>query len=112
MSNAKAPPILTYAAFSLIVILASIYCKHIVTEHNALTWIGQNSLMFYFAQGISSSILYYMIPFFERWDWPIRFIVCAVINVAMAFGIVAILKLYYFVFDQIIGKIGLRRGKG
>ena len=102
MSEAKAPPIITYAAFSLIVIFASIYLKKPILKKNLLTWVGQNCLMFYFAQGISSSILYYIVPALGGLNWIAKFIVCAAINMVMAFAIAAVLKKYYGFFDWVI----------
>lgn len=57
----KFPPRLPYiiwTSFSLVTLFA-LYGRVVVTKENFVTHIGRNAIFFYFAQGISSSLIYY-----------------------------------------------------
>lgn len=88
IQSCKFPPTNTYLYWSLLSIsLAVIYiCRNSRSskfEKNLkyIEFIGKNSIYFYFAQGISSSLLYYILPIVDVKIWFIRFIILAIFNI-------------------------------
>lgn len=68
IQNIKFPPSMPYLFVSFLSILLFWYLKDNlkIKESNPINYIGKNAIVFYFAQGISSSFLYYIykvIPF-------------------------------------------------
>lgn len=85
-------PYIIWTFFSLVTLFA-LYNRVKITSENFVTYIGKNAIFFYFAQGISSSIVYFLVvPLKEYLSWWILMILIYLINVILAFGISAILK--------------------
>lgn len=95
MNKAKFPPKLLYifwSSFSLVTLFV-LYNRLKISKENILTYVGKNAIFFYFAQGISSSLVYFLvIPLKEKMPYWVLMILIYFINVALAFGIAFILK--------------------
>ncbi|SDI30307.1 Fucose 4-O-acetylase [Chryseobacterium taeanense] len=91
----KFPPKIPYIiwTFFSLVTLFTLYNRVKISSENFVTYIGKNAIFFYFAQGISSSLVYFLVvPLKEYLSWWILMILIYLINVILAFGISAILK--------------------
>lgn len=95
MNKAKFPPKLLYifwSGFSLITLFA-LYNRLKINKPNLLTYVGQNAIFFYFAQGISSSLVYFLVvPFKENLPWPVLMVIIYSINIVLAFAIAYLLQ--------------------
>lgn len=94
MNKAKFPPKLLYifwSSFSLL-ILFTLYNRLKISKPNFLTYIGQNAIFFYFAQGISSSLVYFLVVGLkDRFQWWILMIIIYLINIFLAVAIAKLL---------------------
>lgn len=95
MAAAKSPPIFWYAAYSLIAPCLMMLLKNKNIKCPLLSWMGKNCFLFYLAQGISSSALYFVLPYLKNISWGVKFLICLAINILLAFLIVKILLYYY-----------------
>ncbi|MGE4514983.1 MAG: acyltransferase family protein [Chryseobacterium sp.] len=85
-------PYIIWTFFSLVTLFA-LYNRLKISSENFVTYIGKNAIFFYFAQGITSSLVYFLVvPLKEYLSWWILMILIYLINVILAFGISAILK--------------------
>lgn len=85
-------PYIIWTCFSLVT-LFTLYNRLKISSENFVTYIGKNAIFFYFAQGISSSLVYFLVvPLKEYLSWWILMILIYLINVILGFGISAILK--------------------
>lgn len=93
MQSLKFPPNILYVLYSFFLIVLAIYIKDKikVSKKNIFCWVGRNSIYFYFCQGISSSMLMYIVPKIN-WIWYIKLPVAFVINVLLAFAFVLVFK--------------------
>lgn len=95
MNKAKFPPKLLYAfwsAFSLVTLFV-LYNRLKINKENLLTYIGKNAIFFYFAQGISSSLIYFVVvPLKENMPWWLLMILIYILNIGLAIGIAWLLK--------------------
>ncbi|QOW11010.1 acyltransferase [Kaistella flava (ex Peng et al. 2021)] len=87
MNKAKFPPKLLYvfwASFSLLTLFV-LYNRLKIEKNNLLTYIGQNAIFFYFAQGMSSSLIYFIVvPLKEYLPWGILVVLIFGINIFLA----------------------------
>lgn len=83
IQNIKFPPSLPYLFFSAISILLFFYLKdHLkIKEKNPINYIGKNAIVFYFAQGVSSSFIYYVYRYIPSHNPIIQFIVMLLTNI-------------------------------
>jgi hypothetical protein len=91
----KFPPKIPYIIWSLfsLTTLFVLYNRLKVTKENFVTHIGKNAIFFYFAQGISSSLVYFIVAALqENMPWWLLMILIYIINVILAFIIAAGLK--------------------
>ncbi|WP_027378758.1 acyltransferase family protein [Chryseobacterium daeguense] len=91
----KFPPKIHYIIWSLfsLVTLFVFYNRLKITKENFVTYIGKNAIFFYFAQGISSSLVYFIVvPLKENMPWWVLMILIYCINVVLAFIISSLLK--------------------
>lgn len=91
----KFPPKIPYIIWTLfsLVTLFVLYNRLKITKENIITYIGKNAIFFYFAQGISSSLVYFLVvPLKENMPWWILMIIVYGINIILAFIISAGLK--------------------
>jgi len=85
-------PYIIWALFSLVTLFV-FYNRLKISKESFVTYIGKNAIFFYFAQGISSSLVYFLVvPLKEYMPWWILMVLIYIINVILAFGISAILK--------------------
>lgn len=85
IQDIKFPPTLPYLFFANISILLFFYLKDKlkIKKENKINYIGKNAIFFYFAQGVSSSFIYYVykyIPFNNIW---IKFIIMLSVNIIL-----------------------------
>ncbi|CAA7196430.1 acyltransferase family protein [Chryseobacterium potabilaquae] len=88
INNNKFPPKIPYIIWSLfsLVTLFVFYNRLKIKKENILTYIGKNAIFFYFAQGISSSLIYFIVVFFnEKMNWFLLMIEVYIINIFLAF---------------------------
>ncbi|MBB4807284.1 hypothetical protein HNP38_002588 [Chryseobacterium defluvii] len=91
----KFPPKIPYIIWTLfsLVTLFVLYNRLKVTKDNLITHIGKNAIFFYFAQGISSSLVYFLvIPLKEKMAWWLLMIFIYIINIILAYIIAEGLK--------------------
>ncbi len=91
----KFPPKIPYIIWTLfsLVTLFVLYNRLKIAKENIITYIGKNAIFFYFAQGISSSLVYFLVvPLKENMPWWILMIIIYGINIILAFIISAGLK--------------------
>lgn len=95
MNKAKFPPKLLYifwSSFSLITIFA-LYNRLKIKSESLITYVGQNAIFFYFAQGISSSLVYFAVnQLKDSLPWFVLMIIIYIINVILAVAIAVLLK--------------------
>lgn len=85
-------PYIIWAQFSLVTLFV-LYNRLKVTKENIITYIGKNAIFFYFAQGISSSLVYFIVvPLKENMSWWALMVIIYVINIILALIISAGLK--------------------
>lgn len=85
-------PYIIWTLFSLTTLFV-FYNRLKVTKENFVTYIGKNAIFFYFGQGISSSLVYFLVVLLKgNIPWWILMILIYVINIILAFGISAGLK--------------------
>lgn len=85
-------PYIIWAQFSLVTLFV-LYNRLKITRENFITYIGKNAIFFYFAQGISSSLVYFLVvPLKENMPWWLLMMIIYGINIALAFIISAGLK--------------------
>ncbi|WP_394665199.1 acyltransferase family protein [uncultured Chryseobacterium sp.] len=91
----KFPPQIPYIiwTFFSLVTLFVFYNRLKIKKENVVTYIGKNAIFFYFAQGISSSLVYFLVvPMKGNMPWWILMILIYGINIILAFIISAGLK--------------------
>lgn len=108
----KFPPSLPYLFFANISIIIFFYLKDKlkIKKENKINYIGKNAIFFYFAQGVSSSFIYYVyrfIPFNNIW---IKFIIMLSVNILLTtiFSIFLI-ETYKLVDKYVLQKIKINK---
>lgn len=95
MNKAKFPPKLLYifwCSFSLVGLFA-LYNRVKISKSNFVTYIGKNAIFYYFAQGISSSLVYFLVvPLKEKTEWWFLLILIFSTNIILAIVIAEGLK--------------------
>lgn len=82
-------PYIIWTLFSLVTLFV-FYNRLKIKKENFITYIGKNAIFFYFGQGISSSLVYFLVvPLKEKMAWWILMIIIYVTNVILAFIISA-----------------------
>lgn len=85
-------PYIIWAQFSLVTLFV-LYNRLKISKDNFITYIGKNAIFFYFGQGISSSLVYFLVvPLKENMPWWLLMIIIYSINIILAFIISAGLK--------------------
>lgn len=85
-------PYIIWALFSLVTLFV-FYNRLKITKESFVTHIGKNAIFFYFAQGISSSLIYFLVVSLKEYmPWWVLMILIYVINMILAFIISAGLK--------------------
>jgi hypothetical protein len=87
MNKSKFPPKLLYifwSSFSLLTLFV-LYNRVKIEKNNFITYIGKNAIFYYFAQGMSSSLIYFIVvPLKEFLPWGIMLLVIFAINILLA----------------------------
>lgn len=95
MNKAKFPPKLLYvfwSSFSLVTLFV-LYNRLKISKPNWLTYIGKNAIFYYFAQGISSSLVYFaVIALQDEMKWWVLLLLIYALNVGLAVVIAEALK--------------------
>jgi peptidoglycan/LPS O-acetylase OafA/YrhL len=107
LQSAKFPPNLQYFFASLIGVSISLYVKKFanVSPKNAFVWVGKNALYFYLAQGVSSSLLFFIIPRLPTLPWLALFAVCAVLNLIGTIILSLLLKMISDPLERLFNRI-------
>lgn len=97
IQNIKFPPSVPYLIFSNLSIMLTWYLKDKlkIIDNNKINYIGKNAIFYYFAQGISSSLLYVIIARFPLHNSIIKFICMLVTNFVLATIIAIFLEKSY-----------------
>lgn len=95
LNKQKFPPKWTYMlylSFCLLTLFVG-YNRLKVEKNNFITYIGKNAIFYYFGQGISSSLIYFLVaPLQDKVEWYILLPFIFVINLAMAIVLAELLK--------------------
>ena len=87
MNKAKFPPKLLYifwSSFSLVTLFV-LYNRLKINKESFITYIGKNAIFFYFAQGMSSSLVYFIVVGLkDKMQWWILMIIIYLINILLA----------------------------
>ena len=95
MNKAKFPPKFLYifwSSFSLLTLFV-LYNRLKISKNNFITHIGKNAIFYYFAQGMSSSLVYFMVIFLkDALPWGILLVLIFALNIILALIIAEGLK--------------------
>ncbi|KIA85018.1 acyltransferase [Kaistella solincola] len=95
MNKMKFPPKLLYifwSGFSLLTLLV-LYNRLKIGKNNFITYIGKNAIFYYFAQGMSSSLIYFIVvPLQEKLPWGAFLLIMFLLNFGLAVAIAEGLK--------------------
>lgn len=95
INKQKFPPKVQYLIWILpsILLLFALYNRVKINRKSFVTYMGENAIFFYFAQGISSSLIYFfVVPLKDSMHWGLLLILAFVLNVLLAFGISFLLQ--------------------
>ncbi|MEC5394670.1 acyltransferase family protein [Bergeyella sp. RCAD1439] len=95
MNKQKFPPKIPYALWALfsLATLFVLYNRLKITKDNFINYIGRNAIFYYFAQGISSSLVYFIVvPLKDNLHWGVLMVSVYAINVLLAIVIAEGLK--------------------
>ncbi len=95
LNKNKFPPKIPYIiwiAFSVVTLFV-FYNRLKISKKSIITYIGENAIFFYFAQGISSSLIYFIVvPLHEKMPWFIFLPIVFVINLVLAYFLAILLN--------------------
>lgn len=95
MNKQKFPPKTPYIVWSFfsLAILFTLYNRLKIKKENFITYIGRNAIFYYFAQGMSSSLIYFIVVNLkEKMHWAILMVLMYIVNIFLAIAIAEILK--------------------
>ena len=95
MNKQKFPPKLPYIIWAMpsLATLFVLYNRLKISKESIITYIGQNAIFFYFAQGSSSSLVYFLVvPLKEHLHWAVLMVIIFIINIILAILIARFLK--------------------
>lgn len=95
MNKAKFPPKLLYIFWSIfsLTVLFTLYNRLKIEKPNLITNIGTNAIFFYFAQGLSSSLIYFaVVALKDQMPWYILMVLMFVLNIAIAVQLAKLVK--------------------
>lgn len=95
LNKNKFPPKLPYiiwTLFSLVTLFVG-YNRLKINKNNFITYIGNNAIFFYFGQGISSSLIYFLVvPYKDSINWIVLLIVIFIVNIILAVLMAELIK--------------------
>lgn len=99
----KFPPNIMYLLMSLISISVAVYFKNRITinKKNFICKIGEHALFYYFGQGISSSIIYFLVRNID-YIWEFKFLIVMCVNIILAIIISELLYKLYILTDNFL----------
>ena len=104
MQQAKFNYDLAYLFYSLLSIFVVWLLYSKFDFHNRyISSIGKGSFIIYLLQGISSSIIYKILPFFHLW-WPFKLLWMIIINISICLILFVIFQYIYRWYDKLINK--------
>lgn len=95
MNKQKFPPKIPYIIWAMLSIVTLLVCYNRlkITKNYFVNYIGKNAIFYYFSQGISSSLIYFIVvPLKGEMHWTLLLIFIFIINVILAVIIAEILK--------------------
>lgn len=95
MNKQKFPPKIPYIVWSLfsLVTLFVFYNRLKISKESVITFIGNNAIFFYFGQGMSSSLVYFIVTAFkDDMPWWVLMLIIYPINIVLAYFIAKGLK--------------------
>lgn len=101
----KFPPSFPYLFVSLPSLILCWYLfRHLkIQKENKLNYIGKNAIYFYFMQGISASLLYFILPYLSFENDVMKFGICLFMNLFMTtIGAILLERSYTFFTKKII----------
>lgn len=109
MQSAKGICSFNYFCYSLLSINIANFLKDrlMIIKDNIFTMIGRNALLFYFCQGIGSSIIYYILPFLKDFPKIIKLSIMFGTNFVITAILVVILKLIMNFVSKLLAKINI-----
>lgn len=98
LQKAKFPPSLKYGFASMFVILVAKYFEgKMLHNNNFITHIGSIAIFYYFAQGIGSSLSYYVVSFLSIQYWFLKWVIVFLFNLLTTILLAETLaRLYYY----------------
>ncbi len=112
IQDIKFPPSLPYLFFANISIILFFYLKDKlkIKKDNKINYIGKNAIFFYFAQGISSSFIYYIYKYLSFSNIWLKFIIMLISNILISTLIsIFLIESYKLVDKYIMQKIKLNK---
>ena len=88
INKQKFPPKIPYIIWTLfsLVTLFVFYNRLKITKPNFITNVGQNAIFFYFAQGMSSSLIYFLVvPLKDSMSWWLLVLIIYPLNILLAY---------------------------
>jgi len=105
IQGAKNVSSITYFCFSMISIIVAAYLKdRIKFSIKPLEFIGQNAIIYYFAQGVGSSLIYKFLPYINL-NWVFKLPIMIIINIILTLMFGYILYKFTNLCLSIIDKI-------
>ena len=103
LQNLKFPPHIVYFLLSLLSVTFAVFFKDRFSpsHQNWFVIIGKNAIWFYYAQGISSSLIFYLTNRLSCF-WGIKLMICALVNILLTAVIAFLLAYLYRRFSQIL----------
>ncbi|SRR5690606_18851697 len=95
MNKQKFPPKIPYVIWSLfsLATLFVLYNRLKIRKDNFINYIGRNAIFYYFAQGMSSSLIYFIVvPLQEKMHWGVLLIFIFAVNIILAILLAEFLK--------------------
>ena len=95
MNKQKFPPKLPYIIWTLfsLTTLFVLYNRLKISKNNFITYIGNNAIFFYFAQGMSSSIIYFVVVALkDQMNWVLLMVLMYILNVILAVALAEVVK--------------------
>lgn len=105
IQNLKFPPHILYLLISMISVFIAMYFKGkiVIKKSNCISKIGKNAIFYYFAQGISSSLIIFIVNKIN-YIWYFKFLIIVCVNIVATIIIAELLSLIYKFTINLISK--------
>ena len=107
VQDIKFPPNIYYLLFASLSVIPAWFFKdnYNVSSKNPVNYLGKNAIFFFFSQGISSSLLYFILPLLSLKNVYLLFLVLLFINIVLSISFGIILVNLYNIIEKIQKKI-------